>query len=59
MCKKFMNVLIDHPFLTSIFVSDLLVLLLHKPPFLFSLLMIAVLIAISVFYGQKMATSEQ
>jgi len=59
MCKKFINVLIDHPFLTSIFVSDLLVLILHKPPFIFSLLMTAGLIAISVFYGQKMASSEQ
>ncbi len=59
MCKNFLTVLIDHPFLTSIFVSDLLVLLLHKPPFIFALLMTAGLIAISVFYGQKMAALKR
>ena len=55
MTKKIINTLIDHPLLTSLFVSDLLVLLLHKPPFFFSLLMLGLLVALSMFFGQKAA----
>ncbi len=55
MFKKVLNGLIDHPILTSIFVVDLFILLLHKPPFIFSLLMLGALIAISMYLGQKLA----
>ena len=55
MFKKIINGLIDHPLLTSIFVVDLFILLLHKPPFLFSLLMLGGLVAISMYLGQKLA----
>ncbi len=55
MFKKIINALIDHPLLTSIFVVDLFILLLHKPPFIFSLLMLSALVAISMYLGQKLA----
>ncbi len=55
MIKRIINELIDHPFLTSIFVSDLVILLFHRPPFLFSALMISLLMVLSMYFGQKMA----
>ena len=55
MFKNIINGLIDHPLLTSIFVVDLFILLLHKPPFIFSLLMMGGLIGMSMFLGQKLA----
>lgn len=55
MFKKIIRGLIDQPFLTSIFVADLAILLLHKPPFAFSLVMMVALIGMSMYYGQKMA----
>ena len=56
MFKNIINGLIDHPLLTSIFVVDLFILLLHKPPFIFSLLMMGGLIGMSMFLGQKTGT---
>ena len=55
MFKKIISAFISHPFLTSIYVADLAVLLLHKPPFAFSLVMMAALIGMSMYYGQKLA----
>lgn len=55
MFKKIINGFIDHPLLTSLFVTDLLILLLHKPPFLFSLLMLTALTVISMYFGQKLS----
>ena len=55
MFKKIINGLIDTPFLTSLYVADLAILLLHKPPFAFSLVMMGALIAMSMYYGQKLA----
>lgn len=55
MLKKIIDSLIDHPLLTSIFVVDLVILLFHKPPFIFSLLMLGALVAISMYLGQKLA----
>lgn len=55
MIKKIFSALLDHPFLTSIFISDLFILLFHKPPILFSLGMFAILIAYCMFLGQKLA----
>jgi len=55
MFKKIIRGLIDQPFLTSIYVADLAILLLHKPPFAFSLVMMAALIGMSMYYGQKLA----
>ena len=55
MFKKIINGLIDQPLLTSIYVVDLAILLLHKPPFVFSLVMISALIGMSMYFGQKLA----
>lgn len=55
MFKKIITALIDQPFLASLYIVDLAILLLHKPPFLFSLLMMSALIATSMYYGQKLA----
>ncbi len=55
MFKKIANSLIDHPFLSSIVLSDLFILLVHKPPIIFSVAMFGVLIAYSMFLGQKLS----
>lgn len=55
MFKKFINALIDQPLLASIFIADLAVLSLHKPPFLFSVVMLAGLVGMCLYYGQKLA----
>lgn len=53
MYKKILNGLIDQPLLTSLFVIDLAILLLHKPPFVFAAVMMSYLIGMSMYYGQK------
>ena len=55
MFKKIITTFISHPFLTSIFVADLAILLLHKPPFMFSVVMMTGLVGMSMYYGQKIA----
>ncbi|MDQ7090565.1 MAG: hypothetical protein Q9M50_07965 [Methylococcales bacterium] len=55
MFKKIINAFVDTPILSSIFVIDLSILLLHKPPFVFSLLMLGGLGAMCMYYGQKLA----
>jgi hypothetical protein len=55
MLKKFTEILLDHPLLASVFITDLFILLFHRPPFLFSLVMIGALMGYCVFIGQKLA----
>jgi len=55
MLKKIIDGFIDHPVLASLFVVDLAILLLHKPPFIFALIMQGGLVAISMYLGQKLA----
>jgi hypothetical protein len=56
MFKKFMNALIDQPLLASLFVSDFfLVFFLKTAHWTFSALMIGSLVAMSMYYGQKLA----
>jgi hypothetical protein len=55
MFKKILSALLDHPILTSIFVADFGVLLFHRPPFFFSLIMFGALIAMCMYFGQKLA----
>ncbi len=54
MLKKILNGLIDQPLFTSLFVADFAILLFHRPPFLFSLLMVGALVAMSMYLGQKL-----
>jgi len=55
MFQKIFNGLIDHPFLTSLFVADFFILLFHRPPFLFSLAMLGGLMVTCLYFGQKLA----
>ena len=55
MYKKILDALIDKPVLTSILVADTLILLFHKPPFFFSLIMLGGLMALCLYFGQKLA----
>jgi len=54
MYKKIFDTLLNHPLIFSILIVDFFILLLHKPPFAFSFLMLGVLIGASLFLGQKM-----
>lgn len=54
MFKKIMCGLIDQPLFTSLFVADFALLLFHRPPFIFSLLMVGTLVAMSMYLGQKL-----
>jgi hypothetical protein len=55
MLKKIVSDLIDSPLLTSIFVVDFFVLVFHRPPFLFSIVMLGGLVGMSLYFGQKLA----
>lgn len=54
MFKKILNGFIDQPFFTSLYVADFAILLFHKPPFFFSLIMVGGLVAMSMYMGQKL-----
>jgi hypothetical protein len=53
--KKILTGLLDQPFLTSLFLSDFAILLFHKPPFVFSLIMLGGLMGFCMYIGQKLA----
>ena len=55
MFKNVLAALIEQPLLTSLFVTDLGILLFHRPPFFFSLLMFSGLLAMTMYFGQKLA----
>jgi len=55
MIKKIFNAFLDNPFLASIVISDLFILIFHNPPFIFSIAMFAILISYCLFLGQKLA----
>jgi hypothetical protein len=55
MLKKILNGFIDQPLLTSLFITDFGILLFLRPPFIFSLLMLGGLVALCMYFGQKLA----
>ncbi len=55
MLKKILDAFIDHPVMTSLFVADFFILLFHRPPFLFSLVMLGSLMGMCLYFGQKMS----
>lgn len=55
MFKNVLAALIEQPLLTSLFVTDLGILLFHRPPFFFSLLMFSGLLGMTMYFGQKLA----
>jgi len=54
MFKKILNALLDHPILTSLFVADFGILMFKVLPFPFSLVMLGALVAMSMYFGQKL-----
>ncbi len=54
MFKKILSGFIDQPLFTSIFVVDFALLLFHRPPFVFSAMMVGALVAMSMYMGQKL-----
>ena len=54
MYKKLINGLIDRPLFTSLFIADFFILVFHRPPFFFSLIMLSGLVAMSMYLGQKL-----
>ena len=55
MFQKIISSLIDQPLLTSLFITDLGILLFHRPPFFFSLLMFSALLGMTMYFGQKLS----
>lgn len=54
MFKKILCGFIDQPLFTSFFIADFSLLLFHRPPFLFSMIMVGTLVAMSMYMGQKL-----
>jgi hypothetical protein len=54
MLKKLLNGFVDQPVFTSVYLADFLILLFHRPPFLFSIVMVGALVAMSMYLGQKL-----
>jgi hypothetical protein len=46
--------MLDRPILTSIFISDFFILLFHRPPIFFSTVMLGSLVAMCMYFGQKL-----
>ena len=53
--NKIINAALDQPLLTSLFVADFAILLFHRPPFIFSIVMMGGLVGLCMYYGQKLA----
>ncbi|MGR9106595.1 MAG: hypothetical protein ACU843_06645 [Gammaproteobacteria bacterium] len=52
--KQILDQLIATPLLTSLFVVDFAILIFHKPPAFFAFLMLAGLVALAMYFGQKL-----
>lgn len=53
--KKILDTLISHPLLTSLLVASVALLtLMHNLPWLLSLSLVAIVIGVALFYGQKL-----
>jgi hypothetical protein len=59
MFKKIIADLIERPVLTSIFVTDFFILLFHRPPFIFSIIMLGSLVLMCMYFGQKLALFKE
>ncbi|SJM90401.1 hypothetical protein [Crenothrix polyspora] len=55
MFKKILDGLINQPVLTSLFLTDFFVLVFHRPPFIFSLVMMGALVGMAMYLGQKLS----
>ncbi len=59
MFKKMLLGLIDQPLFTSLFVADFALLVFHRPPFVFSIVMVGALVGMSMYLGQKLAIFDK
>lgn len=59
MFKKILLGFVDQPVFTSLFVADFALLVFHRPPFLFSIVMIGALVGMSMYMGQKLAIFDK
>lgn len=59
MIKLNVGQMVDYPLHSSVFVMDLAVLLFHRPPFLFSLAMFALLLWLTIFFVVNSERSER
>lgn len=59
MFKKFIADLIDRPVLTSLFIVDFFILLFHRPPFFFSIIMLGSLVLMCMYFGQKLSLFKE
>ncbi|ANE57334.1 MULTISPECIES: hypothetical protein [Methylomonas] len=59
MFKKILLGFVDRPLFASLFIADFAILLFHRPPFLFSIVMVGALVGMSMYMGQKLAPFEQ
>ena len=55
MFKKIIAELLESPVFTSIFIVDFFILLFHRPPFVFSFIMLGSLVVMCMYFGQKLA----
>ncbi len=54
MYNKIITGLLDRPILTSLFIMDFFILLFHRPPVFFSLVMLGSLVVMCMYFGQKL-----
>ncbi len=58
--KRILDALISHPLLTSLLVTCTgLLTFMHPLPWFLSFLLIAVVVAVAMFYGQKLQIFDQ
>lgn len=58
--KKILDALISHPLLASLLVScSGLLTVMHPLPWILSLLLVAVIVGVAMFYGQKLQLFNQ
>ncbi len=58
--KRILDALISHPLLTSLLVTCTgLLTFMHSLPWFLSFLLIAVVVAVAMFYGQKLQIFDQ
>ena len=53
--KGIASTMLATPLLTSLLVVDFATLVLHRPPALFSILLLGGLVALAMYFGQKLA----
>lgn len=56
--NKLGSLILDHPLLSAILFVDFGVLLFHRPPVVFSLVMLLGLVALAMFFSREMTKME-